>query len=283
MWVPAVSALTDALPRIAKPHKANLATLDIERFPGAFRIEGWRGLAIEGEFWDLSQYKRVIGRRIHPDEVTRWPRTICLAWRWYGQKRVEFVSEWGNGHEAMLQAAWDVFDRADAIQGHNMDGFDKKKLAGEWAVAGMKPPTPFKVIDTLKVARANLGLESNTLDSLCKRFGLVAKTDRYDVEVARAALGGVKSAQKRIEGYNRGDIIASENLADFLRPWHRSHPHLGLPGDDKVCNRCGSTDLELLPKRYRAVVQDYALFTCRNCGGHVRAGYTARIAHTRGV
>ena len=269
-------------PRIVKPNEANLATLDIERFPGAFKLD-WRGLAVEGEFWDLGQYRRAIGRRIHPDEVTRWPRTICVAWRWYGQKRVEFVSEWGDGYDAMLKAAHAVFDKADAVQGHNMDGFDKKKLAGEWAMAGLTPPTPFKVIDTLKVARSHLGMESNTLDSLCQRFGLVAKTDRYDIEVARAAIDGNKAAQKRIERYNRGDIIASEGLADFLRPWHKTHPHLGTPADERVCNRCGSTELTLLPKRWRANVQDYALYECGNCGGHVRAGYVARVAHTRGV
>jgi hypothetical protein len=269
--------------RIVKPNEAKLATLDIERFPGAFRIDNWRGLKLEGEFWDLGQYRRSIGRRIHPDEVTRWPRTICLAWRFYGAKRVEFASEWDDGYEDMLHKAWDVFDRADIVQGHNMAGFDRKKLTGEWAVLGKRPPSPYKVVDTLKVARTELGMESNTLDSLCKRFGLVAKTDKYDIEVARAALDGDVKAQKRIRGYNVGDIGASEGLADYLRPWNKSHPHMGTPTDERTCNRCGSTDLTLLSKRYRATVQDYALLQCNNCGGHVRAGYVARVAHTRGV
>lgn len=280
-------SLTDALEQHARrhtqPNASHVVTLDIERFPGAFRIDNWRGLTVEGEFWDLSQYRRTIGRRIMPDEVTRWPRTITVQWRWYGTKKIHYLSEWGDGYEAMLKAAWDVYDRADLVQGHNVDVFDSRKLTGEWAMLGLTEPSPWRAYDTLKVARRYLGMESNTLDSLCDRFGLARKQGKYSIETARLALAGDKKAQAEIKSYACGDVPASEGLADFLRPFHKSHPHLTLPGDDRVCNRCGSTDLTLMPKRWRANVQDYALLKCNNCGGHVRAGYVARVAQTRGV
>lgn len=279
-----MSTLADLAQRSAKHvGTALIATLDIERLPGRAKVSH-RGRSIEGDFWDLGGWRDLIHRRIDPDEVTDWPRTICLAWRWAGTRKVEFAAEWQDGgREAMLLAAHDVYDRADLIQGHNAAAFDTKKLKGEWALLHLRPPSPFKVYDTLKVARTELGMDSNKLDSLNKRFGIRAKTDKYSIAVARAACEGDEKMQRRLQRYNVGDISASEGLADFLRPWAKTHPHVGAPTDKLTCNRCGSAKLELQAKRYRAVVLDYAMYRCLNCGGHVRAGHVARAASTRGV
>ena len=83
-------------PRIAPTVNARVVTLDIERIPGRARVKH-RGLTIEGEFWDLNGWKHTIGRRIHADDVLEWPRTICAAWRWYGEEEVHFASEWEIG------------------------------------------------------------------------------------------------------------------------------------------------------------------------------------------
>jgi hypothetical protein len=272
------------LKRIAKPNAANIVTLDIERFKGAFTIPNWRGLEVYGEFWDLGDYRRTIGRRIHPDEVTLWPRTICVAWRRYGTKPVQFVSEWGDGREAMLREVWRVYDEADIVIGHNVDAFDTKLLKAEWWRMGLPAPRPFKSVDTLKVTRREFKSESNTLDSLVKRLNRDGKTDKYDVELARAALDGDVKAQKRLMRYNQGDIEASECLYDSLRGWMPTHPFIGTHGDEKRCNQCQSDDLTLDESaRYRAVVLDYALYRCGNCGANVRGGWVARAASTRGA
>jgi len=162
---------------------ARILTIDIERLPGRARMEH-RGLTIEGDFWDLSGWKYIIGRRIHPDDVIEWPRTICAAWKWHGTPRVHFAAEWLPGDTSWLHAAWDAYDEADIVVGHNLAGFDTKKLRGAWLELGLPEPRPFKTIDTLKVAR-EFGFESNTLDALCKRLGIPAKTDKYSVEIAR--------------------------------------------------------------------------------------------------
>ena len=74
-------------PRIQKKtlEHVRILTFDIERIPGVAKVQH-RGLTIEGEFWDLGGWKHTIGRRIHADDVLEWPRTICAAGRWYGQK-----------------------------------------------------------------------------------------------------------------------------------------------------------------------------------------------------
>lgn len=250
---------------------SNVLILDIERLPGTAVVN----------FWDLNDYK---GRRIHADSVTDWPRTICAAWNWYGTKRIEFAAEWEEaGRTGMLQRTWDAYDRADIVVGHNLNTFDSKKLKGDWKLAGMPMPSPWKTVDTLTIARREYSFESNTLDALCKRFGLEGKNDRYDAKVAAAACDGNAAAQRRIKRYNREDVVQTRKIYDALRGAIPTHPHVGSFGDVAVCPQCGSRDLELQTKRYRAVLLEYALYRCSNCQGHVRGSWEGRAASTRGV
>lgn len=248
----------------------NILTLDIERLPGSFTAD----------FWDLNAFKN---RRIHADMVTAWPRTICVAWKWYDKKPVEFASEWGDGYEGMLRRVWDAYDRADIVIGHNIAGFDTKKLKSDWRDLGLVSPSPWKTVDTLRIARTEFGDESRTLDALCKRLGLVAKTDRYTIDMARAACDGDKAAQRQIRAYNRGDILATEALYDRLRGWMPGHPHVGALDESTMkCNQCGSTEFE----RDGTVLADqirYVGYRCTNCGGNLRSVRHSRAATMRGA
>jgi hypothetical protein len=280
-----VSLADKVTARIVADKPPAILTVDIERVPGRFRIEGYRGsLDIEGDFWDLGQYRRMIYRRIEPDEVLEWPRTVCLAWRWYGNKRVEFAAEWQpGGFEGMLRKAWDLFDRADMTVGHNVDRFDEGNLRGEWMTLGLTPPSPVRPIDTLKHARTTARLESYKLDSLLKRFGVGGKTDKYSVKLARAAVTGDREAQRTLRAYNVGDIEASETLYDYIRPWIKNHPHLGLyTGDEDCCGHCAGGTLEPSGWAHTAVTA-YAQYRCKNCGAwyrktHIKARTTTRAA-----
>ena len=262
-------------PRIAPTVNARVVTLDIERIPGRVRTQH-RGFTIEGDVWDLNALKDITRRRIHADDMIAWPRTICAAWKWYDQADVEFAAEWEvGGYDGFMRRVWDVFNDADLIIGHNADRFDARHLTGGWAEMGLPAPSPYKVVDTLKIARGTFAYESNTLDALNRRLGIDAKTDKYDARIARAAVNGDKEAQARIEGYNRGDIIASEALFDRLRPYAKGIPHLGMWTDDEMaCPSCGST-MTATGKTVHANVQRYEHLTCPNCGAHARG--TARL------
>lgn len=257
-------------PRLAAP-KATVMTLDIERLPGQFAAD----------FWDLNGFK---GRRIRPDQVTAWPRTICVAWRFYGAKRTEFASEWGDGPQAMLERVWHAYDTADVIYGHNVDRFDTKHLNTAWRDLGLPPPSPYKVVDTLTEARRVFGDESMQLVALTERLGIDTKTDRYDVEVARAALAGDKRMQRKLQAYNVGDVAASEALVDRLRGWIPNHPHnlMGEVTDVPTCNQCWGPNLE--PNGWKLAQQmRYPLFRCQDCGGQVQGRKGVRVSDVRPV
>ena len=257
-------------PRIAANVQARVVTLDIERIPGRVRTLH-RGFTIEGDVWDLNALKDLTRRRIHADDMIEWPRTICAAWKWYDAPDVEFAAEWEvGGYDGFMRRVWDVFNDADLIIGHHADRFDARHLMGGWAEMGLPAPSPYKVIDTLKIARGTFAYESNTLDALNKRLGIDAKTDKYDVKIARAAVNGDKEAQEALSAYNRGDIIASEALFDRLRPFAKGIPHLGMWTDDELaCPSCGHT-MTATGKTVHANVQRYEHLHCPNCGAHAR-------------
>jgi hypothetical protein len=247
-------------------------------------IERVQGLAmIPMKFWDMGAIK--YQQRIKPDDVVSWPRTVCLAAKWYGDDKVTFIAEWHKGgYRRFMEKAWKLFDQAQIVVGHNMDRFDRKHLNAAWNEIGFPPPSPFKVVDTLKVAWSEFGYESNTMDSLCKRLGITAKDGHYSIAVADAAVAGDKDAQANIESYNIGDIHATEALYNYFRPWIKNHPHNvnGNADDKPVCNRCWQP--EMAANGYTlAVVISYRLYRCSVCGANVKTGMHHRAANTRGA
>jgi hypothetical protein len=268
--------------RIKAPGNTVL-TLDIERLPGRARHKH-RGLTVEGDFWDLGSWKHTLGYRIPHEAVIEWPRTISVAWQFYGTKTVEFASEWGDGREGMLRRAWDAYDQADLVYGHNVDRFDTKNLNAEWLTLGLAPPSPFKILDTLKEARKTFGFESNTLASLTQRLGVDTKTDKYSVEMARSACAGTAADQKRLKAYNVGDIHASREFVDRLRGWLPTHPHnlMGTADDRPTCNQCWGDNLQRNGTKLAQQIT-YSLFRCLDCGANIQGTRHNRAAITRGA
>jgi hypothetical protein len=267
-----VSALAEHLAKAPGLVGHHILVLDIERFKGRAEVE----------FWSLADFKN---RRLPADAVVEWPRTICLAWRFYGTKRVEFAAEWEpGGREAMLLAAWEAYDRADIVVGHNVAAFDTKHLNAEWRDMGLMPPSPFKTVDTLKEARKHFGDESKQLASLTQRLGIETKTDKYDVEVARAALAGHVPSQRKLANYNKGDVVASEALYDAFRGWMPNHPHVksGNALDVVSCNQCASRSLSRNGIKLASQIT-YLLYRCDDCGANVQGTRHSRAAITRGA
>ncbi len=263
----------------AKSRELKTLVIDVERLPGTFRWDDrYDGLTIEGSFWGLSDFKHKFGR-VPYTAVTAWPRTICALWRWIGEKRIHFAAEWENGAEAFIRQVRDALDEADIITGHYVNGADRKWLNTEFRDHRLPWPSPYKVVDTLALCRRELGDESMTLGALCSRFGIPTKVDKYDPNVARAAVAGDKAAQRRLKKYNSGDVEASTGLYFATLPLAKSHPHVSpIAGQTKtLCPRCGSDQVERRGS-YTPGVYIYARYVCNACPGtsYFRTTYEGR-------
>lgn len=233
---------------------AKILVADVERVPA------WtKPLPV----WDMRGLQN---KYLSPDDIETWGRTICLAYQWWDGP-MQFLAEWQpGGREGYLAAAQDLLEEADVLVGHNSKGFDWPHLKGDLIMAGLKIPPEPKHVDTLLLARKHANWEANHLDTLTKRLGIPAKTDKYRIETAMAAVSGDVKAQRRIERYNRGDVKATKGLAKEFRPlWG---VNLGLFEDDPgrpVCTSCKSRNLQRRGFSVKAALR-YPRFQCQSCG-----------------
>lgn len=276
-------SFADQIASLAKHRELKTLIVDIERLPGRAKLQH-RGLTIEGDFWDLGGWKHTISYRIHADHVLEWPSTICFAAGWYGSSKSIFHAAWDGGADAMYEAAFALYDEADMVITYNGVGFDNKHFMSGWTERGMGRPSLWKDIDLLKVVRAQLGWESKTLDSVCKRLQIEAKFGKYNVEVARAAMAGNKAKQRELKKYNVADTRITGEAYTRLMHLVKSHPHVApsIGMERPTCPRCGSTEVKRTGT-YSPGVFNYLAYKCLVCSGPFRTTYESRGPSVRAL
>lgn len=206
---------------------------------------------------------------ISPDNVVEPSRVLCFAAKWHGSKAVEWHSE-QDGRQRMVEAAWRLLDEADIVVGYNHRRFDIPHLQREMVQAGYGPPSPWIDVDLLPVMRSRFKFLSNRLGYVVDQLGLDAKADAGGFDTWRRVMAGDPKAWARMRRYNVQDVQITEELFDYLRPWLRNLPHLGLfTGRMRACAACGSD--RLAPDgvvRTRATA--WLRMACAACGAHNR-------------
>lgn len=270
-------SLAGRLTEMREGVRNKILILDVERLPGISR-QYW---------WDRGDLKN---RYIHHETVERTPRTTICCAKWYDSPELIELAEWDpGGRKKFLRRIHELMSRADIIVGHNLDQADVPWLAGDLYIEGNLPPLPpFKTVDTLKVLRKQFksGAPFKGLDAFCQIVGIPAKSDRYDREAMERAVAD-KSVEdrERLVAYCSGDVVATQGLYDYLRPYITNHPALFVDGKDKltVCNRCGH-DTEPVAKRYVANVLSYSMRKCVSCSAYSRISIEPeRMSIVRGV
>lgn len=168
---------------------------------------------------------------------------------------------------ALLQDIWDLLDEADIVIGHNAQKFDCRKLNSRFLVNGLTPPSPYRMIDTLKVAKAHFAFTSNKLDSLGEILGCGRKAETGGFELWRGCMNNDKSCWAKMCKYNVQDVILLENIYLKLRPFMKNHPNINLDGScsEAKCPACGSTKLQRRGYAYTNASK-FARLCCKECG-----------------
>lgn len=170
----------------------------------------------------------------------------------------------------IIEGLWDLLDEADIVVAHNGDKFDIPKCNSRFLSHGMAPPSPYKQIDTKKVAKNQLGESSNKLEALARKFGFEGKI-KVDFDLWKACMGGSNDALADMETYNRQDVSVLEEVYLRLLPYIKSHPNYGIYMDvnHPVCSSCGSA--ELIPGGYYyTFTGKYRTYQCSRCGSFSR-------------
>jgi DNA polymerase elongation subunit (family B) len=193
--------------------------------------------------------------------------TLCWSAKWYGTKKIYFSSLQRDGHKKMIQNIYDLLEEANAIISYNGNRFDIPTLNKEFVLEGLTPPSSYKEIDLLRIARQRFRFPSNKLDYISKELGLGSKTKHLGMDLWRGCMSGEKASWRIMERYNKQDVKLLEALYIKLLPWIKNHPNHGLYVDAKhpICRNCGSPDIIKKGFEYLQVGK-YQRYKCNTCG-----------------
>lgn len=226
-----------------------ILTLDIETSPNLVHT------------WGLFDQNIAINQIVEPGGV------ICWAAKRYGEKEVFFDSIHRSSKKKMLEGIHKLLSEADVIVHFNGVSFDIPMLNSEFIQAGMTPPAPYKQVDLFRVAKRAFRFPSNKLQYISKVLGIGQKVQHEGHELWVKCLAGENAAWKRMEEYNKNDVVLTEKLYNKMQAWIPNHPNHGLYDESEkpVCVNCGSSRLQHRGMA-RTLSQQYPRFQCTDCG-----------------
>lgn len=243
----------EAAPKVG----ARILVFDIETTP------------IKGYFW------RTHDENIHPEQILEDSRVLCWAAKWVGADGVAFMrgDDWRDDKLVVSELA-DLMGTADIVVAHNGKAFDVAHVWTRMAMYGISPPPPFKVVDTLRLARQVFHFPHNSLAGLGRYLGLGEKKAHEGFSLWTKCMAGDKDAWGRMEGYNIQDVLLLESVYLRLRPYDKRHPNLALYYEDggMRCVRCGSASLKESTKAAYTELSEFPMFQCNSCGAWCRSG-----------
>lgn len=199
---------------------------------------------------------------------------MCVAARWgaNGRTRTYALPDYPaykrdrHNDKSLCGDLFKMLDEADVVVAHNGDAFDIKKINSRLAVHGFKPPSPFKSVDTLKVARRAFKFDSNKLDNIGRYLGKGQKMPHTGAKLWRDCVNGDPKAWRKMCRYNARDVKLLVDVYEEIKPWAANHPDLRAYDGRIGCPKCRSINVQ---RRGFAVcaTHKYERFQCLSCGG----------------
>lgn len=220
------------------------------------------------EVWSWSLWPKFIGI----DQIKTPVSMMSYAAKWYQDKRVVFQSTFHDGQEEMLKGISSLLDQADAVVTWNGDGYDFGHMNREFLLAGIAPPSPYRSIDLMKVAKKQFNFMSNKLDHVAQQLGVGAKVKHAGFPMWIDCMNGDPKAWSKLRTYNKADVTLMEPIYERLLPWIKNHPNVNLYSDDPTspaCPKCGGLDIQR--RGYAvAVTGRFQRYQCQGCAGWFR-------------
>lgn len=203
---------------------------------------------------------------------------MSYAAKWLGKPGVAYSETRDENDEILCEQLAAYMDTADMVIAHNGSKFDIPIIRARCVLHGIKPWSPVKEIDTLKVAKREFRFDRNSLAYLAGYLGVEEKGEHKDFpgfELWSECIKGNPAAWREMKKYNIQDVETLEEVYLKLRPWMTNHPNLGVGAelDRPVCPKCGSHHIQL--RGYATTnVGKYHKYQCQDCGGWARARFT---------
>jgi hypothetical protein len=198
-----------------------------------------------------------------------------LSWgaKWLHDKNIMYqdlrCSKTPENDSPLLKSMWKLLDKADIVITQNGKKFDIKKLNARFIINGFQPPSSFKQIDTLEIAKKHFAFTSNKLEYMADKINTKYKKLKHEqfsgFEMWKECLKGNMKAWKAMEKYNKYDVLSLEELYNKMIVWDKGvnlNHYYDYP--TQICS-CGSTEQIKKGFEYSAVSK-FQRYKCTNCG-----------------
>lgn len=233
--------------------------LDVETFPNTAYV--WRF------------FKENIGAK----QVLEYSTLASFAYKWFGDKTTFYEDTQHQTEKQLVERLLYVLDSADIVVAHNGAKFDLPTIQGRALVLGLKPPSPYKIIDTLLVARYEFNFPANSLEHLAILLGVEKKGGHAKFpgfELWQECMRGNPEAWEEMRVYNIQDVVTLEEIYLKMRPFMKRHPNVAVFEESEkiLCPKCGSDHIQ--SRGYTTTnLFKYRKFQCQSCGGWSRTRY----------
>lgn len=248
---------------VSKPEESeeNILLFDIETAP------------MEVYTWGL------FNQNIGINQIKRDWYVLMFAAKWFGDTKIfednlTNYNSFPNDEVYVLETVWDLLDQADIVVAHNACNFDVKKLNAKFIEYGLQPPSYYKVVDTLKIAKYKFGFTSNKLDYIAQLLGLGQK-HFTDFSLWLGCMNNDMDSWKTMIDYCIQDVEVLERVYNEIRGWDNRHPIVHY-GNDNICQLCGHDQLEY-DGDYNTAASTFEIYACLECGHKQR--YRINVAN----
>lgn len=198
---------------------------------------------------------------------------LTYAAKWLGEDLVisgridQQLDEGFEDDKRIVEELANLLNQADIVVAHNGKKHDFSLINTRMLFHGMTPPSPYRMLDTLELAKQVFKFPSNSLDSICAYLGLSRKIDTGGFELWSRCMDGDDEAFEEMLEYNIQDVFILEEAYLKLRAWWPKHPSVApYYNDGKAhCPCCGSTSIVEDSMAYTNLSQ-FASYVCSDCG-----------------
>lgn len=188
---------------------------------------------------------------------------LAFAYMW-NDGPITVLSKRLYSERQMVKILWELFNEADVIVAQNGDKFDIRWANRLFIKYKLKPPAPYKTVDTLKLARKYFKFTKNSLDYLSEIL-LGEKKIETNSKLWFDCMRGDTSALKEMEKYCIHDVKLLDGVYNKLKVWHTGHPNSNLYNNTThKCPVCGGNTQKRGFMVTRAA--KYQRFACTKCG-----------------
>ena len=241
-----------------------LLFLDIETAPNSAFV------------WGLWNQNIGINQMIDSSKV------LCWAAKWKDDKKVIYSGIDTDDHDAMIAKMHLLMDEADIVCTYNGNRFDIPTLHKEFVILGLPPPAPSKSLDLFKIIRKTFKFPSNKLDYVAQKLGLGSKVKHEGFELWIKCMNNDPTAWKKMQKYNKQDVVLLEKLYERILPWLSGHINTNLyNGTGDACPSCGSHHVQR--RGYSvALTGKYQRFQCVSCGSWFKSTKAEQTVKVKG-